>query len=138
MKFFLKNRAVLLGILFVFMTSFAVLPAFVVAQSDGGDTSVISGNKNTSVTSLKNPLGEKNSDLKTLIDNVIQIFLDFFAIVAVIYLVYGGFLFIKAQGNPEALNDAKTNIMWAIIGLAVILGAKAVSTIITNTIKSLT
>jgi len=124
MKFFLKNRAVFLGIFFLLVAAVAVAPMFVMADVTG------------SGAVLKNPLGDTKT-LESLIDKIIQIFLNFFAIVAVIYLVYGGFLFIKAQGNPNALGEAKTNILWAIIGLAVILGAKAISTIVTNTISSL-
>jgi hypothetical protein len=42
-------------------------------------------------------------------------------LVAVIYLIMGGFSYVTAGGNPEAVEAAKTTIVNAIIGLVIIL-----------------
>jgi hypothetical protein len=42
-------------------------------------------------------------------------------LVAVIYLIMGGFNYVTAGGDPEAVEGAKTTIVNAIIGLVIIL-----------------
>lgn len=51
------------------------------------------------------------------------------------FIVYSGFLFISAQGNPEGLSKAKTNLMYVIIGAALILGAWVIATMIGGTVS---
>lgn len=53
---------------------------------------------------------------------------------AVVFVVYSGFLFIAAQGNSEKLARAKTNFIWTLIGVALLLGAWALSVLIQGTI----
>ncbi|MDA1335179.1 MAG: TrbC/VirB2 family protein [bacterium] len=47
--------------------------------------------------------------------------------VAVIFIVYSGFLFVTAQGAPDKITNAKNTITWTLIGLAIAIGAKALS-----------
>ncbi len=42
-------------------------------------------------------------------------------LVAVVYLILGGFNYVTAGGDPEAVEGAKTTIVNAIIGLVIIL-----------------
>lgn len=51
------------------------------------------------------------------------------------FIVYSGFLFISAQGNPEQLSKAKTNLMYVIIGAILILGAWVIATLIGGTVS---
>lgn len=37
--------------------------------------------------------------------------------VALLFILYGGYLILTSQGNPEQLNRGKTNITYAVIGL---------------------
>ncbi len=57
--------------------------------------------------------------------------------VAVLFIIYSGFLFVKAQGNEKELETAKKSITWTIIGTAVLLGASVLSYAIQNTINQL-
>lgn len=52
-------------------------------------------------------------------------------------LVYSGFLFIKAQGNQEALTKAKQNFLYVVIGSILVLGMWAIATLIGGTIDQL-
>lgn len=58
--------------------------------------------------------------------------------IAVLFIVYSGFLFVTAQGNETKLTKAKSAFFWAIIGTAVLFGSWAIATIISNTIDELT
>jgi hypothetical protein len=55
-----------------------------------------------------------------------------------VYIIWTGFLFVKAQGNPTELEKAKKSFLNAIIGMAIILGAWAIATVIANTINKIT
>ncbi|PCI29707.1 hypothetical protein COB52_02215 [Candidatus Kaiserbacteria bacterium] len=54
--------------------------------------------------------------------------------VAVLFIVYSGFLFAMAGGNTDKLTKAKGNLLWVIIGVALLLGAFALATLIKGTI----
>ena len=47
-------------------------------------------------------------------------------ILALLALIYAGFLYITAVGNPDKLRDAKDRIFSALLGLAIILGSYAI------------
>ena len=52
-------------------------------------------------------------------------------------LVYSGFLFVSAQGNPEKLATARKAIMWTIIGAVVVLGASVLASAIEGTVDNI-
>jgi len=66
------------------------------------------------------PIGGE-ANLMDVIATVISIAFALAGIVAVIYLIIGGFNYVTAGGNPEQIEMAKTTIVNAIIGLVVIL-----------------
>lgn len=78
----------------------------------------------TSVT-IDNPA--KAEDIKGLIDLIANAVLGIIGSVAVIMLVIAGILFLTSAGQPERFNTAKACLMYAIIGIAVALGAKALA-----------
>lgn len=43
--------------------------------------------------------------------------LGFIGGVALLFIIYGGYLILTSQGNPEQLNKGRTNISYAVIGL---------------------
>ncbi len=52
---------------------------------------------------------------------IVNFFLSFLGLIAVIMIIYGGFLYVSAAGNQEKIESAKKIIMYAIIGIIVIL-----------------
>ncbi len=84
---------------------------------------------------IKNPINA---------DSVSAVMLKFFdiliqlgAVVVTLAIIYAGFLFVMAKGNPEELNKAKTTLFWTITGSLVLLGAQVIAQIIEKTIKQL-
>jgi hypothetical protein len=69
--------------------------------------------------------------------NFFQILIELGAVVVTLAIIYAGFLFVMAKGNPEELNKAKTTLFWTIIGSLVLLGAQVIADIIEKTIKQL-
>jgi hypothetical protein len=57
--------------------------------------------------------------------------------IIVLMIIYAGFLFVTAQGDPQKLSKAKKAFLWAIIGAVIILGARLLAAAIAQTISSL-
>lgn len=57
--------------------------------------------------------------------------------VAAMFIIYSGFLFVKAQGNEAELTKAKSAFTYAVIGTAILLGAWLLAQGISSTIDSL-
>jgi hypothetical protein len=52
----------------------------------------------------------------------------------VIFLLYYGFLFMKAQGDPTKITDAKKAFLWGIVGIIVILGTYSIIATVAYTV----
>ena len=50
-----------------------------------------------------------------------------------LFIVYAGFRFVFARGNPGALEEAKKNFLWVILGAILILGAWVLASLIAST-----
>lgn len=60
-------------------------------------------------------------------------FLGFLALIAMIFLIYAGFLYVTAMGNDDQAKKAKNIIVWVVVGIIVIMIAYAlVNTLITT------
>lgn len=67
------------------------------------------------------------TDLPTIIGNIINVVLGFMGIVLLFYLLYGGFKWMTAGGDSKGVDEAKTMIRNAIIGLVIIVSSYAIS-----------
>ena len=74
---------------------------------------------------LKNPLGDGNDDPRVFIGRLIKGILGLSGSVALLMFVYGGVVYLTAQGENERIQRAKTPLPWATVGLAVIFGSYA-------------
>lgn len=112
-------------------TYILLLPLITSAQGD-----VVGGNPSR----LNNPLcsgGTCTNDLPTLITRILDIVVRIGGYVALMFLIYSGFLFVKARGNSEELENAKKTFFYTVIGVAILLGAKGLSLALGNTINQL-
>lgn len=73
------------------------------------------------------------TSIREAIINWTNFFLGFLALIAMIILIFAGFMYITAAGNDEQAKKAKNTIMWVVIGIIIILIAYAfVNTLITK------
>ena len=70
--------------------------------------------------------GLSTQNLSTSINKIIAWALGSLGLIAVILIVYGGFMWMTAGGNEERISKAKQIISAAIIGLVIILLAAAI------------
>jgi hypothetical protein len=105
--------------------------------NDGkGGTATKSGAEGGGAQTLKNPL--KFNSLPELLNAVLDAVIELGAILLVFMLVWVGFLFVTAQGNPEKVSTARSALLWTLIGGLILLGAKAISLVVQSTVTSIT
>ncbi len=117
------------------LAALALTPLFVLAPMAFVYATDTNTNTNTAVT-LINPLqggGNLESFLLGILDFVIRIG----AIVVVLMVVYVGYKFVTAQGNESKISEARTMLLWTVVGALILLGAKAIALAIQATAQSL-
>jgi len=78
--------------------------------------------------------GLGQSDLKSTIGNLINIFLGFLGIIAVLIVLMGGFKWMTAGGNDDKVSEAKKLLVAGVIGLAIILSAYAITSFVLSSV----
>lgn len=77
-------------------------------------------------------IGLTTRDIREVVSLIIRSFLSLLGIVAVAIVLYGGFLWMTAQGNEEQVAKAKRLLTSAIIGIFIILSAYAIASYVIN------
>lgn len=90
-------------------------------------------------TSGKQAFGEgTQSDLPTLVGNIINGFLMVLGILLTLIIIRGGYMYMTAGGNTDQVDKAKKWIVNGVIGLVLILLAFAISTFVLNNLVQAT
>ena len=84
---------------------------------------------------LDNPLA--SSDIYAFIQSILEIVFRLGTVVAIFFIIYSGFLFITAQGDPPKLQTARKAFLWTVVGTAILLGSWVLATAIKGTIDQL-
>ncbi len=77
-------------------------------------------------------LGLGGADLKVIIARIVQIFFGFLGIIAVLIVMYGGFIWMTAGGDVAKIEKAKKLLVNAVIGLVIIFSAFAIVSFVIN------
>ena len=72
------------------------------------------------------------NDTNTILNGVIGVL----GVVAVAVVIYGGFLFLTAQGDPGKIKKGKDSITWGIIGLIIALLSWSIINFVLSTTMS--
>lgn len=70
------------------------------------------------------PLG--GGDIRVIVINIIRVALSLLGIAAVLIVLYGGFVYMTAQGDAEKIGQARKILVNGTIGLAIILSSFAI------------
>jgi hypothetical protein len=84
-----------------------------------------------------NPLKGGSGSIDSLLNTVIDVVIFMLVPVIILMLVYSGFLFVQAQGNPAKISEAKKVFVWTLIGAFVILAARELKEVVVATVNSL-
>lgn len=122
--------------IFAFLVLLLVLtPTFVLAQpGNPGGTKI--------TVSIPNPFkcnqAAGECTLMGLITAILNnIILPIATVFVIIWIVYAGFQFVTAQGKPTAIDEARRNLLWSLIGAGILLGAAGISKVLQNTVDAL-
>ncbi|MFH0829470.1 MAG: hypothetical protein V1907_04870 [Candidatus Kerfeldbacteria bacterium] len=91
-----------------------------------------------SIEDIGGQVGLGTADLKSTVINIISWVLGILALVAVVFIIYGGFTWLTAAGNEEKIEKAKKIIGSAVVGLIVVLLAWAITIFVAGTTKNVT
>ena len=117
-KKFKKNSAVISSLFFINLVTF-----FSVNLTYAADT-------------IPSPVGTVN--LYGFIILVIDLIMNWFIFPVIVFAwFYAGFLFVKAQGNPGELKEARGWLWWTLIGTVIILLAKGFAIALSGTITKI-
>ena len=81
------------------------------------------------------PLLNSLSDIWLVVLAVVELMIRIAALAAIIYVIYGGFKFMLARGNPEEITKARMSVINAIVGLIIAVVAVAVVNFIGSSFK---
>ena len=119
-----------LGAALIIFTLLVLLPLVVsFAQTQGTP-------KATKVT-IDNPLGANNMEVKGVLEKIMNIVELVGGIVVAFFIIFSGFKFVMARGNPGDLDKAKEMFYATVIGGAILLGAGIIAEIVVTTVETI-
>ena len=115
--------------IYIVALTFFVFPFWTIAQQQGPSNPPIK-------IDIPNPTSQ--TDLMSLITAIINnIVMPIAAVAVVMYIIYAGFTYVTAQGNPTKVALAHQRLLWSLVGAGILLGAAGISLVVQNTIKAL-
>ncbi|MFA6428551.1 MAG: hypothetical protein WCW02_03350 [Candidatus Buchananbacteria bacterium] len=78
------------------------------------------------------------ADLFTTVINAVNWVLSLLVLIAVIIILYGGFVWMTAGGNDDKISSAKGTISAGVIGLIIILAAYAIASFVITQFSGIT
>lgn len=85
-------------------------------------------------TALQNPL--KFDDLVSVLMAIVQVLVILAVPIIIFFIVYAGFLYVTAQGNPQKIKTANNALLYAVLGGVIVLGATVLGAVVCQTVKS--
>lgn len=75
--------------------------------------------------------------INNTIAKLIQTVLSFLGVLFLVLMIYGGFLWMTAQGNDTQVEKAQSTIRNAVIGLIIVISAYGISILVMNSVGGL-
>ncbi len=100
------------GLMGLAVVASAVLtePAFAAGLIDSSDN----------ISAISDATGGESS-IKALVQTLLNFFLSFLGFVATVMVIYGGILYVVSAGNDENVGKAKKILLYAVVGIVIIL-----------------
>ena len=86
-------------------------------------------------STLINPFSGATS-IPDLLYSIVNVVMVFAIPVIVFFVIFAGFTYVTAQGNPEKIRLASRSLMYALIGAVIIVGAAAITAIVQSTVNA--
>jgi type IV secretion system pilin/Big-like domain-containing protein len=79
--------------------------------------------------------GLTTADIRVVAGSIIQLFLGLLGLIALVIILYAGFVWMTSGGNEEKISKAKKILSAGVIGLMIILSAYAITTFILDELQ---
>ena len=123
-------KKILVNIMFTIF----VFPVFLLAQGVTGGN----GSGGSISIDIPNPATKAGGNLIDLLRTILNsIVMPIAAVAVVMWIVYAGFTYVTAQGNPAKIEKAHQRLLWSLIGAGILLGAAGISFVVQNTVGAL-
>ncbi len=123
------------NIIKVVMITFVMVPVLSLALSMPAFAQL--NETNVGVPYAEN-LGLGNKDPRDMAVSIIQVILGFLAIIVVLLILYGGFVWMTAGGNEDKIASGKKIITAGVVGLIIILAAWGIARFVVTVILNAT
>lgn len=132
----MKNSIQKLFSFFFFPLTLLFFPALTFAQTQSGVTDKILKNLGSAAQSPfgAEASGESSVSIGVLVGRLLEAVLGFTGIIALVILIYGGFLWLTARGNEDQVTSAKKYIQNAVIGIIIIVSAFSLTYYLTEVV----
>ena len=128
----ITKKALSALILTLVLSTVWALPSIVLAQGGG----VIQEGLGNFAQGVGSDLPTQTTDLGQTIGNIVKIFLGFLGILAVVLIIYAGFLWMTAGGDSAKVDKAKDYIKNAVIGIVIILAAYIITNFVITQVQT--
>jgi hypothetical protein len=81
--------------------------------------------------------GNPSVTIPQFVSDVLAFVVRIGTVVVILMLVYIGFLFVTARGEPGKISEAREAFMWTIVGALILLGAQVIASGIQATVANL-
>jgi len=90
------------------------------------------GGNNTAITSgyTKNVYDPSTQSIEVRVGQILSAILSFLGVIFLLYMIYGGVMWMTARGNDSAIEKAKNIIVFAITGLLIVVAAYVITSFV--------
>ena len=121
MKNIFLSLAITLGIGFA-----GIMPSIAYASSPASKAEVCQGIGTITGTGSCDSLTSSKKSIDNIAALVLNLLSAIVGLIAVIFIIIGGMRYVTSAGNPQTTNDAKNTILYAIIGIFIVVLAQII------------
>ena len=85
---------------------------------------------------MQNPLSKNFDSVGSLISGFLDIFSYLVILLAVLLIIWVGLQFVLARGNPDRIKELKIWLLWIVVGVAIVIGARIIVSAVINTLSA--
>jgi hypothetical protein len=85
---------------------------------------------------LINPL-KGGTSLMSFLNSILDFIIQIGTIVVILMMVFVGYKFVAARGEPAKITEARSALLWTLVGALILLGSKAIAIGIEATVQAL-
>ncbi|MDD5340930.1 MAG: hypothetical protein PHC97_00660 [Patescibacteria group bacterium] len=83
-------------------------------------------------------IGLGTRDIRATVASIINVMMGLLGIIAIVIILVGGFKWMTAMGNEDAVKSAKSLLFQGVIGLVIVLSAYAIANFVVGSILNAT